>query len=105
MSLTCHWFSPDWGTGEPHPLWEKRIENFVRILEEDLCLVPLIQQSMESPGFTSIQLGYQERRIYHWHEELERRIGPDRIPAHLRLEPRLSGMIEYPLPATNTITN
>jgi len=96
MSLTCHWFSPDWGSDEPHPLWEKRMENFLRILEEDLCLVPLIQQSMESPGFTGIQLGYQERRIYHWHEELERRIGTDRIPAHLRLEPRLSGMIEHP---------
>ena len=57
MRLECHWFSPDWGDGDRHPLWDKRISNFVRILEEDLQLVPLIQTSMESPGFTGIQLG------------------------------------------------
>jgi hypothetical protein len=45
---------------------------------------------MESPGFTGIQLGYQERRIYHWHEELDRRIGPERVPEHLRMQPRLA---------------
>ena len=41
-----------------------------------------------------IRLNYQERRIYHWHEELDRRIGIERIPEDLRVKPRLSGMIE-----------
>jgi len=94
MRLECHWFSPDWGDGDRHPLWDKRISNFVRILEEDLQLVPLIQTSMESPGFTGIQLGYQERRIYHWHEELDRRIGAHRVAEHLRIEPLLAGLID-----------
>lgn len=32
---------------------------------------------------------YQERRIYHWHEELDRRIGVDRIPEPLGVAPVL----------------
>lgn len=43
-------------------------------------------------GFSD--LNYQERRIYHWHEELDRRIGVEHIPEQLRVAPRLSGMIE-----------
>jgi hypothetical protein len=39
-------------------------------------------------------LNYQERRIYHWHEELDRRIGVQNVPAPLRVEPRLAGFIE-----------
>jgi hypothetical protein len=33
-------------------------------------------------------LNYQERRIYHWHEELDRRIAAAGIdlPVHLRVE-------------------
>ena len=51
-----------------------RIENFDRILDEDLQFAEQIQQSVESPGFRGMTLNYQERRIYNWHEELDRRI-------------------------------
>jgi hypothetical protein len=39
-------------------------------------------------------LGYQERRIYHQHEELDRRIGAERIAAALRVEPTLATWVE-----------
>ena len=94
MRIDCHWFAPDWGEGERHPLWNRRIRNFNRILQEDMELVPHIQRSIESRGFRGTRLNYQERRIYHWHEELDRRIGVDNIPGHLRVEPHLSKMIE-----------
>jgi len=94
MRVECHWFAPDWGDGERHPLWEKRIENFNSILQEDIELVPKIQRSIDSPGFKGVTLSYQERRIYHWHEELDRRIGAELIPANLRVKPLLSQMIE-----------
>ena len=61
------------------------MSNFERILEEDLQFAPRIQESVESPGFDGLNLSYQERRIYHWHEELDRRIGAGNIPAHLRV--------------------
>jgi phenylpropionate dioxygenase-like ring-hydroxylating dioxygenase large terminal subunit len=89
MRIECHWFAPDWGGGDPPALWKTRIANFDRILDEDLQFGPQIQESLMSPGFRGIPLSYQERRIYHWHEELDRRIGPSRIPAHLRVQPML----------------
>jgi hypothetical protein len=96
MRIECHWFAPDWGDTEPSPLWATRIANFDRILDEDLQFAEQIQRSVESPGFRGMTLNYQERRIYHWHEELDRRIqqaGID-VPAHLRVEPRLERYFE-----------
>ena len=97
MYVECHWFAPDWGGGERDPLWDTRIENFDRILAEDLDFAPLAQLSMQSPGFKGIKLNYQERRIYHWHEELDRRIGREHIDDSLRVQPRLAKLIEAQL--------
>ncbi len=90
MRIECHWFAPDWGGGALPELWEVRMRNFERILHEDLQFAEAIQQSLMSAGFKGMPLNYQERRIYHWHEEVDRRIGPERIPEALRVPPRLS---------------
>lgn len=55
---------------------------------------PRIQESVESPGFDGLHLSYQERRIYHWHEELDRRIGWENIPQALRVAPLLAPFVE-----------
>ncbi len=89
MRIECIWFAPDWGPGPRDPLWDTRIRNFDRILDEDLQFGPAIQESLQSPGFRGIPLNYQERRIYQWHEELDRRIGVERVPEHLRVKPLL----------------
>ena len=47
-----------------------------------------------SRGFTGIPLNYQERRIYHWHAELDRRIGTERIPQAWRVPPLLDALVE-----------
>jgi hypothetical protein len=39
-------------------------------------------------------LNYQERRIYHWHEELDRRIGLRNIPPEARVEQLLADYVE-----------
>ena len=93
MLLDIVWFAPDWGKGPPHELWEERTKNFNRILNEDLQFVPQLQKSVESSGFHGAALNYQERRIYHWHEELDRRIGIDRIPEHLRVSQVLNNWV------------
>jgi hypothetical protein len=49
---------------------------------------------VESGAFEGITLNYQERRIYHWHEELDRRIGEHRIPPELRVQPKLAPWIK-----------
>jgi phenylpropionate dioxygenase-like ring-hydroxylating dioxygenase large terminal subunit len=94
MRIECIWFAPDWGGGPPPELWATRIANFDRILAEDLQFAEQIQESVMSPGFRGMPLNYQERRIYHWHEELDRRIGIDRVPPELRVAPRLEPFYE-----------
>ena len=56
-------------------------------------LAPM-QRSVASGALTSIPLSYQERRIYHLHEEIDRLIGPERIPQGLRVEPLLEPFCE-----------
>jgi len=94
MDIDVHWFAPDWGSGEKPASWKQRIDNFERILFEDTQFAESIQRSVESPGFKGVMLNYQERRIYHWHEELDRRIGVEIVPPELRVEPKLAGFIE-----------
>ena len=75
-------------------LWETRIANFDRIVDEDIAFVEPIQESITSPGFRGVPLNYQERRIYHWHAELDLRIGMERVPEHLRVPPVLDDWVE-----------
>lgn len=94
MKIECHWFSPPPGAEGLNPLWPTRIANFERILEEDTQFAPQIQRSVESAAFPGFPLSYQERRIYHWHEELDRRIGANKVPETLRVKPALSRFVE-----------
>jgi phenylpropionate dioxygenase-like ring-hydroxylating dioxygenase large terminal subunit len=96
MIVECIWFAPSWGDGPLPEIWETRIRNFERILEEDTQFAPQIQESVESDGFKGIPLSYQERRIYHWHEALDRCIGDERLSASVRVEPMLASFIERP---------
>ncbi|GGN51931.1 aromatic ring-hydroxylating dioxygenase subunit alpha [Novosphingobium panipatense] len=60
------------------------------ILSEDLCLFSSIQQSLRNGTIETILAGYQERALYWFEEEIDRRIGPDLIPEDLRVQPRLA---------------
>ncbi|GGC22654.1 ring-hydroxylating oxygenase subunit alpha [Novosphingobium marinum] len=91
MIVDVHWFGPEGSEG--HPMWPTRISNLGRILEEDTQFAPSIQRSVEAKGFAGLHLSYQERRIYHWHLELDRKIG-DAMPAHLRLPDVLADYVE-----------
>jgi hypothetical protein len=88
------WFAPGWGAGPRPALWDTRIANFDRIVDEDIQFAEPMQDTLASPGFRGVPLNYQERRIYHWHEEVDRRIGRERIPVALRVEPRLAPFVE-----------
>jgi phenylpropionate dioxygenase-like ring-hydroxylating dioxygenase large terminal subunit len=91
MEVDVHWFAPDGAEG--HELWPTRMSNFERILEEDTQFAPRIQESVETAGFKGMCVSYAERRIYHWHEELDRRIGTANIPEALRVKPVLGAYL------------
>ena len=63
------------------------------ILSEDLCLFENIQQSLRNGTIPSIWAGYQERALYWFEEEIDRRIGPDHVPADLRVQPRIASFM------------
>jgi phenylpropionate dioxygenase-like ring-hydroxylating dioxygenase large terminal subunit len=88
------WIAPDYDPENPHPKWAARTANWERILYEDLQYAPQIQESLQSPGFRGMPLNYQERRVYHWHEELDRRIGLNQVPPEHRVEQMLAPFVE-----------
>lgn len=53
-----------------------------------------IQESLESPGFTGVPLGYSERRIYAHHEQVDRTIGVENVPAGLAIPQILEPFVE-----------
>ncbi len=63
------------------------------VLLEDLSVLPGMQRSIDRGGLNQVRLGYQERRIYHLHETIDRYLGDD-VPADLRVEPMLAEFVE-----------
>ncbi len=68
--------------------WQTLLALFDPVMEEDFANLGPMQESVASGALESIPLNYQERRIYHLHEEIDRRLGPD-VPEALRVEPVL----------------
>lgn len=74
--------------------WMRRRAVYNQIMAEDEMNMAPIQRSMESPALRGIPLNYQERRIWHLHEEIDRMIGVERIPPELRVAQVLGPYIE-----------
>lgn len=74
--------------------WQTRRRQYNEIMAEDERNMAPMQRSMESPALRGIPLNYQERRIWHLHEEIDRVIGVQRIPASLRMQQVLGPYIE-----------
>ena len=85
--------APDWGDGPAPDLWTVPDEASPngrrpsRIIEEDTQFGEAIQKSMESHGFQSVPLSYQEARIYSFHQSCDRMIGTQNVPQALRVAP------------------
>lgn len=75
-------------------IWQSRLDNFALIMQEDFWNMAPMQKSLESPAMRGMPINYQERRIWSFHEEVDRLIGIDRIPEKLRVEQLLAPYIE-----------
>ncbi len=82
-------YGPPPETPEVEKLWELFVQVFDGVMNEDFTNLAPMHRSVASGGLASIPLSYQERRIYHLHEEIDRVIGPERIPEALQIAPRL----------------
>ena len=89
-------FGHDWGDGDRPADWDPFLAFWDVVMDEDLQFLEWQQKAVLSPGFKGYRLSYMERRIYYAHESIDRTIGVDRIPEHLRAVPMLDAHREGP---------
>ncbi len=89
--------APDWGEGERPAYYEMYNNAYVQLLEEDFGNLSSIQNSMESGALETVRLGWSEQRIYWSNQEIDKRIGLDRVPPELAVEQVLSGPVQAPV--------
>jgi phenylpropionate dioxygenase-like ring-hydroxylating dioxygenase large terminal subunit len=89
-----HFMAPTPIDGEHHDMLTMLVDANWGVLQEDLGNLAAMQRSMACGSLASIPLSYQERRIYHQHEELDRRIGSERVPSALRVPQLLGPWVE-----------
>jgi phenylpropionate dioxygenase-like ring-hydroxylating dioxygenase large terminal subunit len=87
--VAWEFYAPPRETEAQEKVWELIVGAFDRVMDEDFRNLAPMQRSVASGALESIPLNYQERRIYHLHEQVDRLIGPERIPPELRVALRL----------------
>ena len=98
--LDITWFAADWGEGDMPPdqadIWKQRLARFDAVMDEDYENLAPIQRSMESAAHGGQAINYQERRIWHVQAWIDKVIGAERIPEHLRVPDLLADWVEHP---------
>jgi hypothetical protein len=89
-----HYAPKDWEGDELPTRWQRRMDGFDRVMAEDVQNMAPMQRSLESPAMRGVPINYQERRIWHLHEQIDRTIGVGRIPEELRVAQLLGPYVE-----------
>ena len=89
-----HFGVKDWDGDELPERWDTELARFDAIMEEDTLNMEPINRSLQSPAFNGVPINYQERRIWHFHEYIDRMIGLERVPEDLRVEQLLDPYVE-----------
>lgn len=63
------------------------VDGFDIALEEDRAPLQSVQRSYSRGLIEHLRFSYAERRLYHHAEEVDRVIGPENVPSHLRVQP------------------
>ena len=82
---------------EQREIWDARLTRFDTVMDEDYENLEPIQRSMETAAHGGQVINYQERRIWHVQAWIDKVIGPDRIPEHLRVPDLLADWVEQRL--------
>ena len=80
-------------TVEDRAYWSTMRSTVESILAEDLRLFASIQRGLESGLLPTVLMGYQERALYWFEEEIDRRIGVANIPEAMRVTPVLANQV------------
>jgi len=79
-----------WKGNTDEPYWDSAMNDNIGFTHEDLALLPAVHAAMRSGHVKEIHVGYQEMDIYWYHEEIDRLIGAENVPAELRMKPVLA---------------
>ena len=83
--ITVMWIGVDWGD-KPTPLeWAPITAGSAVVTEEDISNLSSIQKSLAADPGKGIPLATKEIGIYQLHAEIDRLIGTENIPPHLRV--------------------
>ena len=69
------------------PVCQQIVNGFGYALDEDRAPLAAVQSAYDKGLIKEVRLGYTERRLQHYHEEIDRVIGVERVPAHCRVRP------------------
>ena len=75
-------------------MWQKRLDRFDVLMDEDYVNLEPIQRSMEHAVHGGQVINYQERRIWHVHAWIDKVIGQEHIAEHLRVPDLLADWVE-----------
>ncbi|MDA0338735.1 MAG: aromatic ring-hydroxylating dioxygenase subunit alpha [Proteobacteria bacterium] len=80
---------------DDHPEDERKAaqDYFDVIMDEDTWNMEHIQHSYQSPSFEGPKIGVHEKRLYFLEQSIDRMIGRENVPEHLRVEPLLEKYI------------
>src|SRR3546814_13292522 len=67
--------------------WENMASQMRAIAHEDQHLFAGMQEALDSGFLPGVLMGYQERALYWYQEEIDRRSGAENIPEELRIKP------------------
>jgi phenylpropionate dioxygenase-like ring-hydroxylating dioxygenase large terminal subunit len=94
--LDIIWYVPDFGEDEiPHmDLWQRRLDRFDTLMDEDYLNLEPIQRSMEHAAHGGQVINYQERRIWHVHAWIDKMIGEALVPPELHVPDTLAAWVQ-----------
>lgn len=79
------YLAPEGHADPQSPECQGVVAAFGAVMLEDLGIMNAIRESMETGALRSIRLAYTERRIYQHHEQVDRVMGDEHVPAGLAI--------------------
>lgn len=86
-------YGADWGDDDRSDSWDLKVAQLDVLTGQDMENLEPIQRSVESAAHSGVPLGYQERGLWHLHAEVDRRLGADTVPEHMRAPDLLADFV------------